>query len=219
MITENTLKFLSKLKSNNNREWFEANRAWYEEVRKDFIESVQQIIDDYSDKDNSIKGQTTKDCVFRINRDVRFSHDKTPYKKNFSAAFSKGGRKSDFAGYYLHIEPGKSFYGGGLWMPPSDFLNKVRQEIDYNWEEFKEILNEKTFKKTFKNLYKEDALKTVPKGYDKENPAIEYLKLKSFFTETSLSDKEITAKNFYKNLIKGFTILKPLNDFLNRAVD
>jgi uncharacterized protein (TIGR02453 family) len=163
----------------------------------------------------------SKDCLFRINRDIRFSKDKTPYKNNFGASIKRDGRKSRFAGYYFHCSPGGSFIGGGLWMPEAADLKKVRQEIDYNWDEFSSIIREKKFKKVYGDLYKggDVSLTNLPKGYEKDNPAIDYLKLKSFIAETKLSDDELTKSTLHKKTVAAFEALQPLLNFINRSLD
>src|SRR5215208_6456212 len=180
MLEPQTLKFLSRLKKNNNKPWFDAHRAQYEAAKIDFSNFIQLVIGDLQKSDTTITGLTARDCLFRINRDVRFSKDKSPYKTNFGAIIKQGGRKSIYAGYYFHCAPGNSFVGGGLWMPEVADLKKLRQEIDYNWDEFQSILKEKKFKKIYNDLYQGDDIKlsTMPKGYEKDNPAIRYLKLK-----------------------------------------
>jgi uncharacterized protein (TIGR02453 family) len=149
---------------------------------------------------------------------VRFAKDKTPYKDHFGAYFSRAGRKAPDAGYYIHIQPGKSFVAGGLWMPEAPLLKATRQEIDYNLKEFKGILNQAGFKKHFKKLEGEQ-LKTLPQGYAADNPAIDYLKMKSFIVTTPIDDKDITSKTFVPKVVKLFTVMKPLVDFLNRGLD
>jgi uncharacterized protein (TIGR02453 family) len=152
---------------------------------------------------------------------IRFSKDKTPYKSNFGASIKRGGRKSGFAGYYFHCEPGHSFIGGGLWMPDAVQLKNVRQEIDYNWEEFQEILKEKNFKKVYGDIYKgaDVSLSTMPKGYEKDNPAAGYLKLKSFIAETKITDEELTKASLHKKTVAAFKALQPLLNFINRPID
>jgi uncharacterized protein (TIGR02453 family) len=163
--------------------------------------------------------QKPKDSIFRIFRDVRFSKDKTPYKPHFSAYFSRGGRKAPDAGYYVHIQPGsKSFVAGGLWMPEGPLLKSARQEIDYNFKEFQGILNKASFKKLYPKLEGE-RLKTLPQGYTADNPAIEFLKMKSFIASAKLTDKEIASKDAETVILERFTAMKPLVEFLNRALD
>ena len=221
MLEPQTLQFLRQLKKNNNKEWFDSHRAQYEAARIDFSNFIQLLIDALQKTDGTITGITARDCLFRINRDIRFSKDKKPYKSNFGASIKRGGRKSGFAGYYFHCEPGASFVGGGLWMPEAPVLRSLRQEIDYNWEEFQALLKEKNFRKVYGDLYQEGevSLSTMPKGYEKENPAARYLKLKSFIAETSISDEELTKGSLHKKTLTAWQALQPMLQFLNRAVE
>ncbi len=220
MLEPQTLKFLSSLKNNNNKPWFDAHRPQYEAAKIDFQNFIHLIIEDLKRSDTTIAGLNSKDCLFRINRDIRFSNDKTPYKSNMGASIKRGGKKSTFAGYYFHCEPRKSFIGGGLWMPDGSSLKSLRQEIDYNWDEFQEIIQEKNFKKIYSDLYKgsDQSLATNPKGYEKDNPAIAYLKLKSFIAEASVADEELTKATLHKKTVVAFKALQPLLDFINRAI-
>jgi len=147
MVQASTIQFLKDLKKNNNKPWFDLNRKRYEEAKTDFANFVQQVIDAHSKKDKTISALKAKDCMFRINRDVRFSKDKSPYKTNFGASINKGGKKAfSTAGYYFHLEPGQCFVGGGIYQPMPDELKKVRQEIDYNFKDFTKIIQSKKFK-------------------------------------------------------------------------
>ncbi|RYY96482.1 MAG: DUF2461 domain-containing protein [Chitinophagaceae bacterium] len=222
MLEPQTLRFLTSLKKNNEKAWFDAHRTAYEAARIDFSNFLQLLIDALGKHDLSVAGLTARDCLFRINRDIRFSNDKTPYKSNFGASIKRGGRKSPFAGYYFHLEPGgNSFVGGGLWLPDAPKLKGMRQEIDYNWEEFRGILQHKPFKKTFTDLYQgnDQRLSTMPKGYDKDNPAAGYLKLKSFIAETRIADEDLTKATLHKKTLEAFLALKPLLDFINRGIE
>lgn len=221
MLEPQTLKFLSGLKKNNNKPWFDAHRPQYEAARIDFANFIQLAIDELQKSDTTVTGQTGKDCLFRINRDIRFSADKTPYKISLGASIKRGGKKSPFAGYYFHCEPGGSFIGGGLWMPEAPVLKTLRQEIDYNWDEFKTILNTKEFKATYKDLYKgsDQRLSTAPKGYEKDNPAMDYLKLKSFIGETRIADEELTKATLHRKTVAAFKALQPLLNFINRTME
>jgi uncharacterized protein (TIGR02453 family) len=220
MLEPQTLTFLKGLTKNNDKTWFDAHRAQYEAARIDFQNFIQLVIDAVQKSDTTIAGTTARECLFRINRDVRFSKDKRPYKTNFGASIKRGGRKSGFAGYYFHLEPGNSFIGGGLWMPEAPAVKAVRQEIDYNWSEFETILKNKAFQKTFGDLYRgeEVSLSTMPKGYEKENPAAAYLRLKSFIAETRVSDEELTKATIHKKTVAAFEALQPLLQFLNTTV-
>jgi uncharacterized protein (TIGR02453 family) len=221
MLEPQTLRFLNQLKKNNNKPWFDAHRVQYDAARINFSNFIQLLIDGVQQSDTTITGLTAKDCLFRINRDIRFSKDKTPYKNNFGASIKRDGRKSRFAGYYFHCSPGGSFIGGGLWMPEATDLKKVRQEIDYNWDEFSSVIREKKFKKIYGDLYKggDVSLTNLPKGYEKDNPAIDYLKLKSFIAETKLSDDELTKSTLHKKTVAAFEALQPLLNFINRSLD
>lgn len=221
MLQPQTLQFLRQLKKHNDRSWFEANRKNYEAAKQDFLQLVTAIIKQLATIDSDVVQLNAKDCLFRINRDIRFSKDKSPYKTNFGASFSKGGKKSIFAGYYLHVEPdGESFVGGGLWMPEAKEIKQVRQEIDYCWEEFENLVKSKPFTKQYKDLErsKEFILSREPKGFSKDNPAIEYIKLKSWVATAALSDQQLTDKNLLKEIITAFTILQPLIKFINRSM-
>src|SRR6476620_9301501 len=153
MLKESTLKFLKGLKRNNNKAWFDKNRSAYEDARSDFEQFIQSVIDAHCRNDADLSDLKAKECLFRINRDIRFSKDKSPYKTNFGASMDRGGKKSGLAGYYFHLEPGRSFLGGGLWQPEPDKLKKVRQEIDYCFDEFKKLISSKKFSAIYGNLY------------------------------------------------------------------
>lgn len=146
MLQKTTLQFLKGLEKNNNKPWFDAHREAYETARGNFSVFVQAVIDQFGKKDQGIKNLTAKECVYRINRDVRFSKDKTPYKNHFGAFINQGGKKSiSTAGYYIHLQPGNTFVGGGIWMPESLMLQKLRQEIDYNLSDFEKIIGAASF--------------------------------------------------------------------------
>ena len=221
MLEPQTLRFLSQLKKNNNKPWFDAHRAQYEAARIDFSNFIQLFIEALQKSDTTITGLTSKDCLFRINRDIRFSKDKTPYKAHFGASIKRGGRKSPFAGYYFHLEPGSSFIGGGLWQPEAPALKAMRQEIDYNWEEFQNILKAKSFKATYKDLYKgaDISLSVMPKGYAKDHEAIDYLKLKSFIAEAKVEDEALTKSSLHKKTVAAFEALQPFLNFINRTIE
>ncbi len=220
MLEKNNIKFFTALKENNNKAWFEMNRTWYEGTRLQFEKLVEGLINGISSFDKEISDLLVKNCTFRQYRDVRFSKDKRPYKVNMGAYFNKGGKKINTAGYYFHFEPGRSMVAAGLWMPESSQLIKVRQEIDYNFPEWKTMLSNPDFKKIFpEGLSKEDKLVRPPKGYDEANPAIEYLKLKSFIAKQMLTDQELQSAGLLKRMVTSYRTLKPLVDFLNRAID
>ena len=221
MLQPSTIKFLKDLKKNNSKEWFDKNRKVYEAAKDDFASLVNNVINQFGKNDETIATLTAKDCMFRINRDVRFSKDKSPYKTNLGAAFTKGGKKAIVAGYYFHCEPGQAFVGGGLWMPDADVVKKVRQEIDYSFDEFSKIIKNKKFIAQYKSLEitDETSLTREPKGYEKNNPAIQFIKLKSWLAMSSLTDAELTDKNLTKKIVAAFEALQPLIEFLNRGIE
>jgi uncharacterized protein (TIGR02453 family) len=179
------------------------------------------VIDRHAKTDPTIGSLKAKECMFRINRDIRFSKDKSPYKTNFGASINRGGKKSSFAGYYFHCEPGESFVGGGLWMPMPPELKKVRQEIDYCFDEFKKIIGSKKFKSIYGDLSREEemSLSKVPQGFEKDSPAADYIKMKSFIAMKSFSEKDMLSKDLIRQTITAFESLYPLIQFINRALE
>jgi uncharacterized protein (TIGR02453 family) len=218
MVTPETLKFLEDLKNNNNREWFQANQDRYEKFKKNYRQLTEAFIEEMAKGDDTLKHLEFKDCTFRINRDIRFSKDKAPYKTNMGIWMSAGGKSSWTAGYYVHIENGNGFIAGGIHQPDAEVLKKVRREIDGFYEDLEEILADKDFKKVYGSLDKENTLKSAPKDYDKNNPAIEFLKLKSFTATAKLDDKDYNSSDFVKRTAKKLLVLKPFTQFLNRAL-
>lgn len=164
-------------------------------------------------------GLQAKKCVFRIYRDVRFSKDKSPYKLNFGASMSEGGRKSTNPGYYIHLQPGgECFFGGGLYHPDVDNLKKVRQEIDYNADSFLKIVKDQEFKSVFGEIWGEK-LKRAPKDYSEDHPLIEYLKLKDFVVLHQVDDKDVVKKDYFKKGSEVYKMIKPFNDFMKTAIN
>ena len=196
----------------------ETHRKEYEAAKEDFEQLVQSLLQMLGREDERFLALKPRDCIFRLHRDVRFSKNKSPFKTNFGAAFSPGGKKDPTGGYYIHVEPGNSFAGGGTWMPEPDALRRIRQEIDYRLEHFKEIVEKTSFRKRFGALDPADALKKVPKGYAADHPAAEYLKLKHFVTGHALSDEQICSKDLAKLVTGSFADLKPLLGFLGEAL-
>ena len=220
MFKPSTFKFLKDLKKNNNKTWFEKNKSAYLDAKDDAEHFVEQVIKGLGKIDADIAVLLAKDCTYRIYRDVRFSNDKTPYKTHMGAFLNKGGKKVPTAGYYIHAEPGQSMAGGGLWMPMPAELNKVRQEIDYNFAEWTKILGDRRFKKYFPDgLDQEAVLSRPPKGYDAENPAIGFIKLKSFVVTRRVSDETMQSRSLLKEVTGVFGAMKEFIDFLNRALE
>lgn len=209
--------FLELLQENNNREWFNDNKKLYLSAKDKFNVLVEFIGVEIEKFDPDFKFTSSKDCTFRIYRDIRFSKDKRPYKNNFGAYFSIGGRKSPLAGYYLHLQKDASFFGGGIYHPEKDKLKAIRQEIYYSYKDLEKILSEDTFHNVYPVLM-DDRLVNGPKDFPKDSPAIEFLKYKSFAVTHQLKDSDVFKDSFANDVLKGFAILMSLNNYLNNAI-
>ncbi|MFN0048485.1 MAG: DUF2461 domain-containing protein [Cytophagales bacterium] len=214
----NAFSFLGTLRENNHKLWFDENRTWYEEVKADWQKTVGELIKAIGEFDSEIGILEPKNCIFRINRDVRFAKDKSPYKTNLGAYFAKGGKKSKYAGYYVQIDPTSAFLATGIWMPEPAQLQAVRQEIDYHFGDFKAAVESKEFVADWGKLEGEK-LSSIPKGFEKDNIASEYLKHKSFIATKNITSSELEKMDFVKFAARNFRASKPLHDFLNKAVD
>ena len=217
MINPIIFDFLTRLKENNNREWFTEHKPEFIQAKEAFEKNVTDFINIVKEIDPSVGDQVAKDCIFRIYRDTRFAKDKTPYKTNMGAFVSKGGRKSPLAGYYLHLEPNASMIAGGIYCPQSDVLKAVRKEIYHFPDEFKQILFDSEFKDVFPLMY-EDKLKMAPKGFPKDFEDIELLKYKSYTVLHSPTDAELTGKNAESHIKRVVKVLEPFNSFINRGI-
>lgn len=218
MIQVETFDFLKKLAKNNNRDWFIEHKAEYEKARENVIDFAAKVIALIAKDDKRVNPDIDpKKSVMRIYRDIRFSKDKTPYKTNFGINIKTGPGKSEM-GYYLHVQPEKSFAGGGYWMPPADHLKAIRQEIDYNGAVLNKVVSDTSFIDTFSEFDKQEQLKNNPKGYEADHPYINLLKLKSFASIHQLSDKEMIDKNAAQHAVKYLKMITPINDFLFQAI-
>jgi uncharacterized protein (TIGR02453 family) len=219
MFQPATIRFVKDLKKNNNKPWFEKNKAVYLDAKADFESFVQQLILATGKMDTDIATLQVKDCVFRIYRDVRFSKNKEPYKPNMGASLNLGGKKIQAAGYYFHFEPGQSFAAGGIYMPQAPDLAKLRQEIDYNYADWKKIIGKADFKKQFPNgVDGIENLSRPPKGYEADNPAIAFLKMKSYIVSHPVPDSALGSKALLKEVLQAFKAMQPMIRFLNRAI-
>ncbi|SFT69939.1 TIGR02453 family protein [Algoriphagus locisalis] len=212
------LPFLAALAEHNSKEWMDANKKWYQETRAEFLEDVGVILKGIGEWEPAMLAFQPKECVFRQNRDIRFSANKAPYKSNFGAYFSPKGKKSEEPGYYLQIQPGNSFIAGGIWMPQGDTLKKIRKEIDYSGSELAKIENQKEFKSLFGEIEGEK-LKTSPRDYEADHEFIEYLRLKSFTVSSKIADRDIESGNFINIALDGFRKMIPLQKFLTQAIE
>ncbi len=213
----NILSFLEELAANNHKMWMDENRKRYVSVREEFIGVIDQFLLELKKFDPNLTPITAKECIFRINRDIRFSKNKSPYKISMSAFISPEGKKTMGPGYYFHLQPKVSFLAGGIYMPPSDVLKKIRQEIDYNPEPFTSFLADARVKKIFGSI-SGDSLVRPPKGYSDDHPQIDLLKMKSFIIQHPLSDKEVLKSDFLSQLAEYSSVMFPMHQYLRLAM-
>lgn len=218
MLSTDSLQFIDDLTANNNRDWFLDNKKRYEKFKTDYQSLVAAFLDEMKPLDKSLELLEVKNCTFRINRDIRFSKDKTPYKNHLGIWMSSGVKGLNRAGYYIHLGREESFIAGGFYSPEAPDLKKVRKEIAFFHDDLEEIVSEKSFKKIFGSLDQSNTLKNAPKDYEKDHPAIEFLKLKSFTATQKIDFTDATKADFVKKTVEKLILLKPLNDFLNRAL-
>ena len=220
MLSKDTLQFLEDLKANNNRDWFLANKKRYDSYKADYHKLISDLLEVMKPLDASLELLEVKHCTFRINRDIRFSKDKSPYKTHMGIWLPCGSRSSESSGYYLQIDKENTFVGGGMYCPMPEQLQKIRKEINFFHEDLVSIIMEKSFKSTYGNLSRDEntTLKNPPRGFDKEHPAIEFLKLKSFTAIQKFDVTEATQKDLVAKISQKMKALKPLNDYINRAL-
>lgn len=219
MNTQLIKDYLSALGMNNNREWYHANKEDYKKANAEFEGLLQALMLEIGKFDSSILHNNPKDLTFKMVRDTRFSHDKSPYNPAFRAHISVKGKLPVPVGYYLMIKPGnQSFLGGGLFADMfKDATTMIRDYIVNNGEEWERIIHEPEFKKYF--TVRGTALKNVPAGYEKGHRQAEFLKFKSWYLEYSLKDEELDdAEAFLVRAAELFRIMKPFNDYINRAL-
>jgi uncharacterized protein (TIGR02453 family) len=218
MLSPETMTFLKRLDRNNNREWLQSHKPDFEAAKEDFARFVADLIGRIAQFDPKIGGLLPESCTFRIYRDVRFSKDKKPYKTNFGAYLSWGGRKSAVPGYYFHLQPGQSFLAAGKYNPEPGELLQIRTAIANHPDEFSKVIKARSFKKCFGEIHGKK-LKTAPKGFPKDHAAIEFLKLKNFLAFLELhDDKFVRSREFTAFVVSAFKESKPLVDFLRAAV-
>jgi uncharacterized protein (TIGR02453 family) len=212
------LDFISDLTQNNNRDWFNAHKKRYEEALGIFRGFAGELLAGITVFDPTIGNLEPKDTIFRIYRDVRFSKDKLPYKTQFGCWMAKGGRKSTDAGYYFHLEPGKSFMAAGVWMPPREQLNLIRLEILYNPEPYLKLINAPQLKSRYERGGREDMLKKGPAGFPQDFAHMEELKYKHYIWSRSYTDQEVQKNGFAGRVVEDFRGLFPLVSYLNHAM-
>lgn len=208
-IPKSAFEFLLKLKENNNREWMQENKKEYlanEKLLKEFYSAVENNL--------NVTDEIARVKVFRINRDVRFSNNKTPYNVHRSVSFSRAGAHRR-GGYYLRLEPGNSYMAGGFFSPEKEDLFRIRKEFELDSQEIREILTRKEFKKAFGGFNQENAVKTAPKGFNKDDENIDLIRLKSFFVTHKFTDQEVFAKDFKDKLLNHYLLLRPFFDYMS----
>jgi len=217
MPLQKSLEFLTQLRHNNDRAWFNANKALYHEAKIEFENVIDTLIPIIKEVDPEIDVANAGECMFRIFRDVRFSHDKLPYKTNFGAFVARGGRKSPYAGYYIHLESGGSFAGGGIYRPEAKYLAAIRAHIYEHTAAFKKIIDSADFKRCFKDIYGEK-LKSSPRDFPKDFEDIHLLAYKDYAVIQSIDDSQWESADIMNTLREIIEIQYPFNRFLNDAV-
>ena len=208
-IPQTVFEFLTELKNNNHRDWMDANRKIYQDNEKLLKSFYTSVVERLNEKD-----EIEKTKIFRINRDIRFSKDKTPYNVHRSVSFSRAGAHRR-GGYYLRLEPGNSLVAGGFFSPEAADLLRLRKEFEMDDQEIREILNTPDFNKAFGGFNTEYQVKTAPKGFSKDHPAIDLIKNKSFFVQHGFTDKEVFASDFLDKVIYHFELLRPFFDYMS----
>ncbi|MCF0206238.1 MAG: DUF2461 domain-containing protein [Bacteroidales bacterium] len=210
------IDFFSELQLNNNKTWFDAHKAQYKEMLAVHNDFSEKLIEGLGKIDKSVAGLSVKDCTYRIYRDLRFSHDKTPYKQHIGTYICPHGKKSGYAGYYVHIEPNaKYFICTGLWCPEPRYVKSVREEIMLNGENF-----EKTIKKADGfSVSWFDSLKKIPNGFSADDKFSEYYKLKSYLIEKEIDEDYLLDKNVIDKLVEDFSKTVDFNTLLNKSVE
>ncbi|MCM5662951.1 DUF2461 domain-containing protein [Galbibacter mesophilus] len=210
-ISPSAYVFLKSLKKNNNRDWFADHKKEFKKEEKEVKLFYNELLSALRTHDEieSVK-------MFRIYRDVRFSANKQPYKEHFSGAFTRLKPRLR-GGYYLHIEPGNTFLACGFWAPEKEDLKRIRQEFEIDASEVREILNEKNFKAAFGDLEGEE-VKTAPRGFDKEHPAIDLIRKKQFIVTKKFSDKEATSPGFLEKVNDSFKTVRPFFDYMSEVL-
>ncbi|MDN3691303.1 DUF2461 domain-containing protein [Chryseobacterium tructae] len=206
-----TFEFLTQLTKNNNRDWFASHKSEYDLVVKENKVFFNQIYTELQEYDK-LKGIH----IFRIYRDVRFSKDQTPYKTNFGVGYSRS-KPMLRGGYYIQLEPGNSFVGGGFWGPETKDLLRIRQEFELGTQEIEKITSDKTFINYFGEL-KGDSVKTAPRGFDKNHPAIELIRKKQYIVMRKFTDQEVFSENFQKEVVQTLLAMRPFFDYMSEVL-
>lgn len=220
MLDKDIYPFFKELKENNHKMWFDDNRARYDSIRNSFVSLTEKVIEGIASFDPAIGLLQASKCVYRINRDVRFSTNKEPYKTHMAFILKKGGKSSTNPGYYFHFDVNDPFMGCGVYAPQADILKAIRNEIYFNSQEAFSILNEEKFSRYFKGIDEIERLKNAPKGFeDAPDNVMDLLKNKHFCVSKSLTQKEVLSPNLDSILLERFAAQKEWMTFLNQAID
>lgn len=221
MITTASWQFLTDLAQNNSRDWFLANAARYAQFKENYQALIGELLREMQAIDPHLEPLTIKNCSFRIHKDLRFSKDKIPYKTHLGIWLNTNRNWENAPGYYLHLEPGKSFVAGGIYFPPAAQLRKIRREIAFFHDELTDLLHENPFAAHFNGFDRDETnqLKNGPKDFEKDHPAADYLKLKSFTFSHRLKDENVFSPHFTTEVLTQFSSMKPLLDFLYRGIE
>lgn len=214
-ITKEVFDFLTLIKNNNNRDWFNAHKSRYLENHQIMIDFAEELLEQMR-KYDQIETPSGKKSLYRIYRDTRFSKNKTPYKTHWGGILTRA-TKQLRGGYYFHIEPGNSFVGGGFWQPNPEDLKRIREDIAIDDSELRKIIADEKFKHTFGELMG-DRVKTAPKGYKKDHPAIDLLRYKQFLVMKSFSDREVLANHFAEKIVETFNAMRPFFDYMSMVL-
>ncbi len=215
MLSSHTFEFLSDLKKNNNRDWFNEHKPRYQQAHQNVADFMDALIGEMKKVDN-IENESGKKSMFRIYRDVRFSKDKSPYKPSLSGSLKRA-TKWLRGGYYVHIEPENVFLGVGFWNPNPADLKLIRDELAHDADPLRAILNNSEFKATWGEL-KGEQVKTAPKGFAKDHPNIDLIRFKSFTFMKSFSDEEAQSEDFIFDVVKAFLAIRPFFDYMSEVL-
>ncbi|MCL2073848.1 MAG: DUF2461 domain-containing protein [Marinilabiliaceae bacterium] len=210
------INFLKELEQNNNREWFNSNKDRYLNVKSMFEDFIEQVIQGLATFDKDLSIVSTKESIFRIHRDTRFSHDKTPYKTHLGAFMAKGGKTNPRGGYYVHIQPNNSLLSGGIWCPTPAILKSLRQEIYNNADEFLSIVENPDL--THYYQHDDEKLKKVPPTFPSDSPVSEWLKNKRFTPVCYVPEQIFSSSDAVQQTVERLKLLYPLNSFINYSL-
>lgn len=215
---ETILSFLRELAQHNNRDWFNENKIRYQESREIFREFIDEVLSGISIFDPALIGVEGKDSIFRIYKDIRFTKDKTPYKTNFGSWMARGGRKSNDAGYYFHLQPDASFMAAGVYMPPKENLHLIRQEIVFNPDGYREVFNDPWINEHYERSGEEDKLKKGPAGFPQDHEMIDAIKYRHYIFSKNYTNSEVAGRDFARKLAEDYRGLFPVVNYLNNAL-